>query len=170
MRSGNKSYNRHQILILLYPSSNLLPTLKQYFSVPSKFIYHSAFFTTPSAVLIQATTIIAEWPLCPSPPPGPPFLAPCYLTIQLYPHCLLWYSQDTSGMLLPDCICLFCFLWFAWVFLQIFAWPITLFLQKIFNQITISQKSNLWPLFKTEGPFILYFPPYHLLLSNLLYT
>lgn len=71
MRSGNKSYNRHQILILLYPSSNLLPTLKQYFSAPSKFIYHSAFFTAPYAVLIQATTIIAEWLLCPSPSPQP---------------------------------------------------------------------------------------------------
>lgn len=106
----------------------------------------------------------------PPPPPSPAFLAPCYLTIQLYPHCLLWYSQDTSGMLLPDCICLFRFLWFAWVFLQIFARPITLFLQKIFNQTTISQKLIFGHYSKLKAPlyFISLLITYYYLICSIL--
>lgn len=166
MRFGNKPWNKYQNLIFLYPSSHLLPTLKQYLSVPFQFTYHLLFLLPP---------LLPPWSMAPSHSPGllqndPPapgipcsplvsYSAPTTLASVMFP--------GHADMLLPQCICLLCFLW------HVFASDICTphpFSSDLYSNISLpnkqikTQKKQPGHYSKLKIPFYFISPlPYHYL-------
>lgn len=101
-----------------------LRDIKILFFFPQVLIYHYFWNGNSLSSLISLTVLLWSLPPWSKPPSSltwitaewrllPASLAPLQPTTLLQPH---WHTCDTSGVLLPQCFCLFCLLYLAYIF------------------------------------------------------